>query len=396
MNSSSREIETRLQAVRSRIRRVQRLRAAMVVATVALGGLFAMMAADYFFTPLPLALRWGMLGLWLVAVGVAAVFGCRPLAKPISLLQVARWLEARHPEIEERLSTVLELAANGGGVSPELLASLARAAKADAAKMDATVEVKATRTTRRWGRPAVALAAMMAMILAVWPGEASRLIARAVVPFSSVGNSAAGRFEIKPGDLEVLEGDAVRIEASYDGRAKQLELAMDLETGQQISQGMTQDNGVFQYTLNPARNSFRYRARAGREESDGFAITVWPMPKIEQARAKLDFPPYTGVLPEEDPLDQGIRAVAGTQVTLAGRTNTAVESAWLEMSGKRVAEGTVEAAANGGRIGISWTLAAGGSGEAVVMLKHRLGREIEALRFAVEVLEDQVPDVVLL
>jgi hypothetical protein len=42
-------------------------------------------------------------------------------------------------------------------------------------------------------------------------------------------------------------------------------------------------------------------------------------------------------------------------------------------------------------VSFSWTLAADGDGEAVVTLKHRLGREVEALRFPVRVLEDQLP-----
>ena len=117
MNLTSGEIETRLKAVRSRIRRVQLIRAAMVVATVTLAGLFAMMAADWLFAPLPMALRGGMLGVWLMAVLAATRFGFEPMLKPISLLQVARWLEVRHPEMEERLSTVLERADAGGGVS---------------------------------------------------------------------------------------------------------------------------------------------------------------------------------------------------------------------------------------------------------------------------------------
>ncbi len=396
MNPSSGEIETRLKAVRSRIRRVQLMRAAMVVATVALAGLFAMMAADYFLAPLPMALRWGMSGACLIAVVAAAKFGIGPILKPIDLLQVARWLEVRHPEMEERLSTVLELAHAGGGVSADLLASLAVAAEADAGKVDAVMEVKAARTTQRWGRPAMALTAVLLIALAVWPGATTRLLVRAVVPFSAAGNAAAGRFTVKPGNLEVLAGDALRLEVGYDGREKQLELWMEMESGQKISQAMTRECAVFRYVLNPARNSFRYRVRAGREESDGFAITVWPLPKIMEPRVTLDFPEYTGVLPLESTLDRGIAAVAGTRVSLAGRTNTAVEAAWLEVSGKRLADGVVESAANGGRVGFSWALAAGGSGEAVVMLQHRLGREIEALRFPVEVLEDRAPEVVLL
>ncbi len=393
---ASGEIESRLQVVRSCIRRVQAQRGALVLATVALGGLLVLMAVDFGFAPLPMVMRWGLTGTWLLVVLAAARCGFAPLLKPIGLLQVARWLEGRHPEMEERLSTVLELAHGDTGVSLELLESLSRAAQADAATVDATGEVRAARTMRRWGRPAMALGGLMLVIFVVWPGEASRLLVRAVSPFSNVGNTAAGRFVVKPGNLEVIEGDAVRIEIGYDGREKNLTLAMELEGGQKISQDMAQDGRIFRYVLDPAKTSFHYRARAGREESDGFAITVWPQPAITLPRVTLNFPEYTQVVATEEPLGRGIEAVTGTRVTLDGRTNTAVEAAWLMVGGKRVANGTVETAANGGRVSVSWTLGAAASSEAVVMLRHRLGREIEALKFPVVVLEDRPPEVVLL
>ncbi len=382
--------------MRQRIRRVQVVRGAMVVATVALAGLFAIMAADYFFAPLPLPLRWTMSGVWLVALLVAAKYGLGPVFKPIGLLQVARWLEVRHPEMEERLSTVLELGHQEGGISADLLAALARAAEADVSKVDAVGEVKAARTTRHWGRPALALAVVLIAAFAVWPGATARLFVRAVAPFSKLGNAAAGRFVVKPGNLEVLEGDAVRIEVGYAGREKNLEMWMEFEDGRKISQSMANEGGNFTYVLNPAKAGFRYQARAGREESDSYTINVLPLPAIAEPQVKMEFPEYIGAIPSEYPLERGIEAVAGTRATLTGRMNTPVEAAWLEIDGKRIAEGTIEASATGGRVEFAWELVTGGSGEARLMFKHRLGREIDGLRFTVEVLEDRAPEVVLL
>ncbi|MES2660129.1 MAG: hypothetical protein V4689_16015 [Verrucomicrobiota bacterium] len=395
-NLHSEQIEARLKTVRERIRRVQKTRGTMVVATVALGGLFVMMGADFLLSPLPMALRWTMFGVWLAAVLAAAKFGFGPLLKPIGLLQVARWLEGRHPEMEERLSTVLELADESGGVSPELLESLGRLAEADVGKVDANVEIKTARTSRRWTRPAMALLGLLALTFAVWPREASRLLVRAVAPFSAMGNAAAGNFKVTPGDMEILSGDPVRIDVSYDGSGKDLEIWMEMEKGEKISQAMTKSDNGYRYVMDPARAGFKYNVRAGREESDGYTVTVWPMPEFLEARATLAFPKYTGELPKELAAANGIEAVVGTQVTLAGRTNTAIEAAWLEIGGKRVAEGKIESSATGGRADFIWTLTTGGAGEAVVKFKHRLGREIEALRFPVEVLEDIAPEVVLL
>ncbi|MEO8615555.1 MAG: hypothetical protein ABI600_10465 [Luteolibacter sp.] len=395
-NLQSGEIEARLESVRTRIRRVQKIRAAMVVVTIGLAGLITMMAADYLFSPLPSGMRMIMFTAWLLVILAAARISCGPLLKPIGLLQVARWLEVRHPEMEERLSTVLEMANGSEGVSQDLLASLARAAEQDAGKVDVVREVMAARTSRRWGRPASALVIVILLSFVLWPHQSSRLFVRALIPFSNVGNAGAGRFVVKPGNIEVLAEDAVKIEATYDGGEKNPELWMEFENGQKISQSMTNDGGKLRYVLDPAKSGFHYRIRAGRDESDGFAVTVWPIPEMLLPRVTLNFPEYTGVSPKESPLDRGIEAVAETRVTLSGGANTAVESAWLEMGGKRLADGAVEASANGGRISFSWKLAVGGSGEALVILKHRLGRTIEVQRFSINVLEDRAPEVVLL
>ena len=298
-NSHSEQIEARLKTVRERIRRVQRTRGTMVVATVALGGLFVMMGADFLLSPLPMALRWTMFAVWLVAVLAAARFGFGPLLRPIGLLQVARWLEGRHPEMEERLSTVLELTGQDGGVSPELLETLGRLAEADAGKVDANLEVQTARTTRQWTRPAMALLGLLAGVFAVWPHEASRLLVRAVAPFSDVGNAAAGKFKVTPGNLEVLSCDPVRIDVSYTGRANDLEIWMEMEKGPKISQAMTKSDDGYRYVMDPARAGFKYHVRAGREESDGYTVTVWPTPEFLDPRATLDFPKYTGELPKE-------------------------------------------------------------------------------------------------
>ncbi|MES2475996.1 MAG: hypothetical protein V4640_09455 [Verrucomicrobiota bacterium] len=395
-NHHSERIETHLTAVRQRIRGVQRTRGVMLVTTVALGGLMAVMALDFLLSPLPVAVRWALTGGWLVAVLATIRFGFGPVFKPISLLQVARWLEGRHPEMEERLSTVLELSGQTSAVSPGLLDALARAAEADADKVDASLEVRTARTGRRWARPAAALLALLALTFAVWPGEASRLLVRAVAPFSDMGNAAAGKFTITPGDVEVLSGDTVRIQVFHSAKRKAVEILMDFANGKRVSQAMSPDGDGFTYQMDNARESFRYRIRSGRDESDSYTVTVWPMPTLLEPVATLSFPAYTGQLAMEISPTTGIAAVVGTRVSLAGRTNTAIESAWLEIAGERVAEGSIENSAKGGRVAFEWMLAAGQSGEAVIQFKHRLGREIDALRFPLEVREDVAPRVTLL
>ncbi|WP_367872327.1 hypothetical protein [Luteolibacter sp. Populi] len=385
------DIGRRLEAVRSSIRRAQLLRGGLLLATVGLGGLLAIMAADHLFSPLPMAARWVLFGLWIAAVLAAVWIGARPLMRKISLVQIARWIEGRHPEIEERMSTVLEISGNDAGTSASLMAELAKAAGEDVGKVDARAEMKASGAGRRWAKPAAILAIMLVTLFVLWPKEALRLVTRAVAPFSSMGNAAAVKFTVKPGDIEMLEGDALQIEVAYAGPADKIDLVMELADGKEIIQPLQLAGDSWRYRMDPVREGFRYHARAGRGESDAFTVTVWPSPMMLEPRVRLGFPEYSGLLPDEAPLGRGIEAVRGTTVKLEGKLNTAVEEAWLEIGDKRIADGKIDAAANGGRVSFAWNLEKDGAGEAVVRLKHRLGREVEALRFPVRVLEDQVP-----
>ncbi|WP_035603299.1 hypothetical protein [Haloferula sp. BvORR071] len=385
------DITRRLATVRASIRRAQLLRGGLLLATVALGGLLVIMAADHLFSPLPMAARWVLFGLWLFAIVGALLTGLRPLLRKISLVQIARWLEGRHPEIEERMSTVLEISGGDAGASAGLMEELAKAAGEDVDKVDARAEMKAVGAGKRWARPAAVLAIMLLMLFVLWPKEAFRLVARAVTPFSNLGNAEAVKFTVRPGDVEMLEGDALQIEVSYSGSADQLDLVMVMADGKEIIQPMQHEGELWRYRMNPVRETFRYHARAGRGESDSFSVTVWPSPMMLEPRVRLGFPEYSGLLPQDEPLGRGIEAVRGTTVKLEGKLNTAVESAWVELEGKKIADGKIDAAASGGRVTFAWALDKDSSGEAVVRLKHRLGREVESLRFPVRVLEDQAP-----
>ena len=388
-------IEHHLAVVRRRIRRAQATRGGLIAGSALLGGLLVVMVVDLALAPLPPAARWVVFGLWMLVVLVAAQRGFAPLFRGIGLVQIARWLEGRHPEIEERISTALELSGDQR-VSPELVAALTEAAAIDAGQVDAAAEVDAVKTTRRWRWPVVVCAAVLLLALVVRPGDTMRLLVRAVAPFSDAGTAGASRFELSPGDVEVMEGDAIEIRARLEGGDGPLELVMDFERGERVTQPMTAEGAASTYRLDPARESFRYRVRAGRVESDAFTATVWPMPRLLDPGLQLDFPDYTEIAAEEHPLGRELEAVAGTRVSLDAATNTPVESAWLEVDGRRRAEGEVETLASAGRIRIAWTLQAEDRGRAVVRLRHRLGRSVEAAAFELRTVEDLAPRVTVL
>ena len=91
-----------------------------MLTTVALCGLLLIMAVDWFLAPVPTWARWALFGAWLVAVLLTAKHALSPVMRKISPVALARWLELRHPEMQERISTALELQGQERGISAGL------------------------------------------------------------------------------------------------------------------------------------------------------------------------------------------------------------------------------------------------------------------------------------
>ncbi|MEN8783081.1 MAG: hypothetical protein ABF379_01840, partial [Akkermansiaceae bacterium] len=324
------EITQGLKSLRQRIRRIQLFRGLLKTASVVLIGLLAVVAIDFFLAPLPSWARAGLFFAWLAAGGIAAIlFIAKPLLTKIPLVKLARWLEERHPEVQERISTALELSDHPEGISPELLSELSKEAAADIGNVDPREEVAGSRVRRSIWPVATSLVAIVALV-AVWPREMSRLLTRAVSPFTELGNAGAFKFEINPGDVEVLEGDEVEINLTYTGDlGKPLELVIE-KNGNLVTETLEPsssegDTHKYSYHLHSAEADFKYSARVARSESDRFEVTVYPLPRLLEPVVTLQYPPYTEWPDREVSLGIGMQALAGTEVTVKGRFDTPVD-----------------------------------------------------------------------
>ncbi|YCM44869.1 hypothetical protein V2O64_02405 [Verrucomicrobiaceae bacterium 227] len=395
------EIESGLVSLRRRIRKVQLVRGLFRTATVLLGGVLLIVALDYFFAPLASMVRGALFFLWLAAILVAVVvFVVIPMSARLSLIRLARWLENQHPEVQERISTALEIAERPEGISPELLSELSREAALDVSALDPEHEVQ-TKRIRRSIWPAVGIVASLLILLAVWPREMGRLLTRAISPFSELGNAGAFRFELKPGDVEVLEGDEIVLDLTYSGNLDQpLELLIDRD-GKIVSEALSPSSSdgethTYRYQVASAAEGFRYSARVGSSESDRFQVKVYPLPRLLEPVVSFQYPPYTEWPDRKASLGSGVQAIAGTRITVSGRFDTPLESGQLLLDGEKLGEVTLDGSAAGTKASWSQTLKPGQAGLASMMVQHRLGRELEGARFAIESSEDPAPEVTIL
>ena len=387
-------LEPVLRRLRKRIRRVLASRGAFITCVTALAGLLALAGLDLALAPLPAVVRWLLPFLWLGTVVAAAIVAWwRPLRQPLDLVRIARWLETRHEDLDERVSTVLEVAAHANsGMSVDLLDKLAIEAAGCLDQLNPQLEVS-TRRARRWGWPALALLLVWGGLFAIWPEPTARQLVRVLNPASNLG-TAAGRITVTPGSVELIEGDALEITARHSaGAGKSLELVLHLPDGSITPMPMETHDATSVYQLGRATRSFEYEVRSGRETSDRYRVSVLPQPRFTDPRVRLEFPAYTGWATREQALGDGLSAVVGTKVVLRAKLNTPVAEARLEIDEETAGNCTMDRAADGGAVVARWSLDRAGRSTGRVVLKHRLGREFDAAQFLIESNPDAPPAV---
>ncbi len=363
----------------SRIQRILFMRGLFATAATGVAALLAIMAIDATVTIYDASVRWVMtLTGFAVTCASGWFFWWRPLSKPWTPSRIAAVIEQRHPELEERLSTVVELlsmpdaAARG---SEQLMAVLQGAAEADARDVSPEREFTVRTVKPKLIAAGVGIGILAALAL-LWPVHTGRLLLRAVAPAAEVSNVYADNISVEPGDIVMLAGETLEINLTvrggFPGQAYVLrEMSAtpaatnksddveytDAEAGEEsadegglfsmfkrspkreVSERMRQieassesaepaeskeEEGeaeanvrVFRQVLPNVESGFRYRVSCGHALTRYYMVTVVNPPDASALSVTYKLPAYTGQAPIT--LTNGISeisAVPGTTVEL--------------------------------------------------------------------------------
>ncbi|MFW6107912.1 MAG: DUF4175 family protein, partial [bacterium] len=354
-----------LRRVIRRLRTVLVLRGLFAVVAVAIGALLAVMAVDAAAMIFSRTVRVLMTtGALLVTLAAAFWFLVRPLLRSFTLAGVARLVETHHPELEERISSAVELLSSQDASELRGSAALIAQLASEATDEVGVVQPKREVTTGS-ARPYMAAAGATVLVLAVgfvfWPAQVSRLLARAVAPHAEMGNLGAFRMTVEPGDAVLPEGTPLHVEVTVaDARVETAEFRRIAPTGAEVTEtmepaGESEAGRRFALAVPSGDASFRYRVRAGDGLSRYFTCTVVPPPVVERIDLRYDVPEYTGrAEPRIEPNAAGpIRALAGTDVTVTAAMNKVMAEAELLVDGQAVA-GRLQTA--DGRTKGTWSL----------------------------------------
>ena len=317
-----------LRTVRRRTNRLRCGRALALVGIVSLAVLALAMAVDATVTIFDETGRWALtLMVYLVAFGsmlgalIALVRG-RP-----TNTQLAQRIDARHPELQERLTTLVdvvtrEAAGEETGASPALLALLAREADEHVAAYRARHEVPLARLVL-WLLPLVALLLLFAGAYWARPKLVTCLAQRVLTPWVDTGNLYADQITVTPGDLTVLAGTNIVIAVQTTADFGQTgTLRISRWTGTQWDRERVSPmsaTNTFETVADLAEPRWRYRVNCGPAVSRFYEVNVVPHPNYASFVATVAWPAYTGRTPSvvSNADVSVVRAVVGSAVTFA-------------------------------------------------------------------------------
>lgn len=326
-------IVDKLQSMINRVRRLLFIRGLCATIASALVCLLLIMAIDASFTLFSSSARWA---LSLAALGVTLAtawwFLVRPLSRKFTLTHMARILEIRHPELQERISTAVELLSSEDPESvrgsEELIGAVVESAVEDVDTVDPRSEFRPAKATKFIIASGICLAIVL-LLLAIWPRQSWTLLTRALAPHLDIGNAWASSLVIEPGDIRIAKSSPVTIEVSVKHkRLKRAEVRRKLQDGTESIERMTligeEPDGTkkFSLTFPNVDENFAYRVRAGSAVSEFYQVSTVDPPAVEHLTVTYDYPEYTGLEDGASPSETGeIRAVQHTKVKVTAQLN---------------------------------------------------------------------------
>ena len=312
-----------LAGCRRRIGRVLLVRGIVETGATFLATVGAAMIVDAFVVIFSEAVRhWMSAGIWSLTALVGVLTLWRRMRRVPSSRLIASVLDARHPEHEECLSTLVEVAERAregrSNLSPTLVSALAARCAVAAGRL--SPEREFTNRRVRWCfLTLLALFAALVAALVTMPNLAGRLFVRAVLPWVDVGNLYEDDLTVSPGDVVALVGTEIRIEATADAS---LHSSPWIRISRRSGQGWGEEfaeplkDGVYTVIADLSEREWRYRISAGPAVSKFYSVRVCEMPRCRSFTAEVRYPAYTGkptATVSNDEL-RAISAIEGTRV----------------------------------------------------------------------------------
>ena len=335
MNHDYLELKAGLARARSRWRRAAMLNG--LGAAAGLSGLLLVSALGVYLVAQPT----GVTLIVLAGAATLGVFGCFAYAAwrvsrwPNDRL-MARFMEERVPELEDRVVTAVEFGEQPGkGHAPAVAGLLA----------DAVRHLRQLDFERIVSRHAIKRAGLVAglgvglLVLAAVAGRTPALRASDTLAFYVFPSRMD--IDVQPGHARVTAGESLRISAHVRGGDDVVTPVLEIGEGEhrqvmRMSSSGRQDE--FAFTVDGIKDSFTYRVSAALAKSPTFAVRVLRPPHVTRIDLSYQYPPALRLKDRVEEDGGDIYGPVGTAVKLRVTTDRPVTSGEMVLAnGARVA-----------------------------------------------------------
>lgn len=332
------------QDVASKLRRIRRraiittlFRGLLLSLALVFGAVLAALMLDWLIGWIHPASRYLSTTLAAAMAAIAFIIWCvRPLLRRQELVSTARQVDDSMPELEERWSTVTELAHNQD--TPEIRGSdaLIRQVASESQSVSTTVSpaaiVPATPILRasRWF---AAAAGALAVFFVLNHSHGLVLLERFLLPGKDISLT---KVTAAPGDGWVPKGEPLTLKATLQGRIPPRPATVLLRGADgEHAYSMSRSTGAppsFLYSLAEVSDSFEYRVRSGDGQTPWHRITSVDRPTITAVQLKIRPPAYSGLTNEDQTsLPQAIRVLQGSEVEVAFQSDQPLDRMILDL-----------------------------------------------------------------
>ncbi|HZR23700.1 MAG TPA: DUF4175 family protein [Vicinamibacterales bacterium] len=302
------EIRRLIDRVRARWRALCAYHAFVRAALGVVAALGAMLVAARWISASPILLAVITLAA-LVASAAVLAWALLPLGRRPSDAQIARFIEEREPDLDDRLVTAVERQSKTATAFDRLLI-------ADAANRARQVEperIVAAESLRRAAFQAGAAAlALIALLLLGRDPLRESVDAMALTLFP-----ARVTLDVAPGNAHVKAGSRVDVRARLVGNRAPVIAQFQVADGDswRVSD-MTAGKDGFALSLPSVSSSFKYRIVAGTVTSPTYDVTVVHPPRVTRIDVDYTYPQGLGLQQRTERDGGDVYAPAGTDVTL--------------------------------------------------------------------------------
>lgn len=244
-----------------------------------------------------------------------------PMRHPITLEQVALFVDEQHPELDNRIASALEFTDLPHlGSSDWLIEKFLQETQPLFREVPISSLVDSGKTRRR-GMVAYVMLGLSASTLLFF-GQFWAPGISFVLP-DSITSRPALPFTVEPGSKRVREGDNQMVWVRSDKANRKLKVRWQLGDGAWQTGEMSQSgtDKVYFHQFSDIHWDINYEVQYGGLKSEVYELTVWTPPEVDSIDLTYTYPEYLGEEPREVPNSGNIAALEGSEVAMAVSTN---------------------------------------------------------------------------